>query len=74
MLVAIKKFKESDDNEYVRNWTNRDLYHIIKKFSLFDLIEENLLCYIIGAKNGFKRDKNFEIVETRSYCESYRSV
>lgn len=23
MLVAIKKFKESDDNEYVRKWTNR---------------------------------------------------
>ncbi len=71
MLVAIKKFKESDDNEYVRITK----LPLIKKYK--GLIKNQSLkniCFDIGAKNGSKRDKNFEIVEARSHSEPYRGI
>ena len=70
MLVAIKKFKESDDNEYVRR-TRLPLSNYkghIKNQTLKNV------CFDIGAKNGSKRDKNFEIVEARSHSEPYRGI
>ncbi len=57
MLVAIKKFKESDDNEYVSICIGRHKTHFI-------FIRLFKYKFGIGEENCLERDKDFEAVET----------
>ena len=62
MLVAIKKFKESDDNEYVSEESSSSEDFISKR--LFKYNQQRVL---IGEENGLEGDPHLEVAEARPH-------
>ena len=62
MLVAIKKFKESDDNEYVSTESSSSEDFISKR--LFKYNQQRVL---IGEENGLEGDPHLEVAEARPH-------
>ena len=65
MLVAIKKFKESDDNEYVSVKSTRSAaLRILFQRRLFKYNQQRVL---IGEENGLEGDPHLEVAEARPH-------